>query len=204
MTPTCGARSTVNVDRSTVNTDRVQTGLVGPGYGLDLGRAGPDTWRAVALPRHSHGPLLGSDSQRWLTVDQEALVYGPKTGSTVDQVHYSLLGHGPRALGSCTGGRRGEFPLFFPWPSSCRRRARWVSPRGGAGVQLWRGKVPSCRGDYDGGGRLTVKASQGSDHGERWIGVAVLVGESRTGRCGGWKLAWQGTLASCGSSERGG
>ena len=31
--------------------------------------------------------------------------------------------------------------------------------------------------------------------------MAVLVGKSWTGRCGGWKLAWRGALASCGSNE---
>ena len=36
----------VNVDRSTVNIGRVQTGPVGLGYGLDLGRAWPTTWHA--------------------------------------------------------------------------------------------------------------------------------------------------------------
>ena len=56
-------------------------------------------------------------------------------------------------------------------------------------VSKRRGKVPSHRGDCDSGGWLTVKASQGSDHGEWWIGMAVLVGESRIGRCSGWKLA---------------
>ena len=132
------------------------------------------------------------------------LVYEPMAGCMVDQVHLSFLGHGLRAPGSCAGGRRGEFPLFLPRSCSCQRRARWVSPHGGAGVQLRRGKVPSRRGDYDGGGRLTVKASQGSGHGERWIGVAVLNSESWTGRCGGWKLAWRGALASRGSSEQGG
>ena len=139
MTLTCGARSTVNIDRSTVNTDRVRTGPVGPGYGLNLGRAGPDTWRAVALPRHSHGPLLGSDSQRWLTVDQEALVYGPKTGSMVDQVHPSSYWLSLRAPSSCVCGRQGDFsPASLP---ACSRR-RCAYRRASAAVLApnWRGK----------------------------------------------------------------
>ena len=73
MSLTCGARSTVNIDRSMVNMDQVRTGSVGPGYGLDLGRAGPDTWHAVALPHRSHGPPLGfvhsSAHTAWFTVN---------------------------------------------------------------------------------------------------------------------------------------
>ena len=49
-----------------------------------LGRARPDTWQAVALPRHACGPLLGfvhsSRAWAWLMVDQEVLVHGPQIG----------------------------------------------------------------------------------------------------------------------------
>ena len=73
MSLTCGARSIVNIDRSTVNTNRVRTGPVGPRYGLDLGRAGPDTWHAVTQPCHDLRPPLGfihsSAHTAWLTVD---------------------------------------------------------------------------------------------------------------------------------------
>ena len=55
-------------------------------------------------------------------VDQEALVYGPKAGCMVDQVYLSFLGHGLRAPGSCTGGRRGRI-LYFLLACSRRRRA---------------------------------------------------------------------------------
>ena len=105
MPLTCGARSTVNVDQLTVNTDWVSNGLRRPSGWAGLGRAGPDMWQAVALPRHGRGPLLGfihsSRAWAWLTVDQVVLVNGPKVGSPVDQVHRHL----PR-LGSCAPGAR--------------------------------------------------------------------------------------------------
>ena len=109
MPLTCGARSTVNVDRSTVNfdrstvnTDQVRTGPIGPGYGLDLGWAQPTMWHAVAQPRHDLGPPLGCGL--WLVVHGGIRSAGPWTAgrSTVDRVHpLSLL-----AWLTCTESRR--------------------------------------------------------------------------------------------------
>jgi len=104
---TCGARSTL-------------TGSQTGSGGLRVGPVwvGPDTWQAVALPRHGRGPLLGfvhsSREWAWLTVDQVVLVHGPKAGSLVDQVHR----HFPW-LGSCAPGARLRCstrppPLFLP------------------------------------------------------------------------------------------
>jgi hypothetical protein len=91
---TCGARSTVNVDQSMVNTGLVQTRLVG----LDSGRADPDTWQAVALPRRSRGPPLGlvhKQGLRWA----QALVYGGLRLLPVNRVHPSPLS----VWSACTG-----------------------------------------------------------------------------------------------------
>ena len=76
MPLTCGARSTVNVDRSMVNTGRVQTGPVGPRYGLGFGPPRGMLWRChVVVVGHHWAMVYGLRS----TVDQEALVHGPQT-----------------------------------------------------------------------------------------------------------------------------
>ena len=49
----------VNIDRSTVNTGRVQTRPEQGSGWADLGRTDPDTWHTVVQPRHVHGLLLG-------------------------------------------------------------------------------------------------------------------------------------------------
>ena len=108
----------VNVDQSTVNMDWVSNGLRRASGWAGLGRAGPDTWQAVALPRHGRGPLLGFvhslRAWAWLMVDQEVLVHGPQidlrwTESTlllsgavlVHRVHSRVVGEG-------------KFPLLPP------------------------------------------------------------------------------------------
>ena len=151
---TCGARSTVNIDRSTVNQVGPQLGFGGPGYGLDLGRAGSDMWQAMALPHRSHGPPLGfvhhSAHTAWLTVNSCSrsmdrwLVFGGPSPP------FFLL-----AWFMCTGCRRvwparkdssASLPGMFP-SVACSP----VSFHSGVGVQLRWGKASSGLDDYDGG-----------------------------------------------------
>jgi hypothetical protein len=115
---TCGARSTVNIDRSTVNSGRVQLGRLGwIRVGLWLA-----TWQAVALPCRSRGPQLGcgpclvvhggpGDASPW-TADR----------TTVDQVH-PLFSQARSTYTGCTRGwpTRGVFPDFL---LACPRRRR--------------------------------------------------------------------------------
>ena len=96
--------------------------------GFGLGRAGPDTWQAVALPRHGRGPLLGfvhsSRAWAWLMVDQEVLVHGPQIGLRWTESTLLLSGavlvHRVHSRVAGEGG----VPLFLPQRCSCRRRAR--------------------------------------------------------------------------------
>jgi hypothetical protein len=60
-----------------------------------------------------------------------------------------------------------------------------VNPRGGAGVQLGRGKASPGHGDCVGGVKVAARASQGAGHGERWLELH---------RCAG--MAW-----GCGISQ---
>ena len=65
MPLTCGARSTVNVDRSTINMDRVQTGLVGPRYGLGFGPPHGMLWRYHVTSLGLYwAPFLGCGRER--------------------------------------------------------------------------------------------------------------------------------------------
>jgi hypothetical protein len=62
--------------------------LAGSGW-AGLGRTGPDTWQAVALPCRSRGPPLGlvhKHGLRWA----QALVYGGLRLLPVNRVHPSL------------------------------------------------------------------------------------------------------------------
>ena len=143
MPLTCGARSTVNVDQSTVNMDWVSNGLRRASGWAGQGRAGPDTCQAVALPRHGRGPLLGfvhsSRAWAWLTVDQVVLVHGPKAGSLVDQVHRYF----PR-LGSCAPSARLRCSTrpSSSVSSTARSRRRRTHRRASAAVLApnWHGK----------------------------------------------------------------
>jgi len=110
----------VNVDQSTVNMDRVSNGLQRASGWAGLGQAWPAMWRAMVLPRHSRGPLLGHGP--WLA--GMGVAHGGPRGagpwtadrSTVVRVHPSSLRRGPCAPCSCVCGQRGESSLL-----SCRR-----------------------------------------------------------------------------------
>jgi hypothetical protein len=70
---TCGSRSTVSVDQSTVNVDRVATGLGWAWARPDLGRTGPATCQAQVLPHHLFGfkyqARAGELGSRWTRRD---------------------------------------------------------------------------------------------------------------------------------------
>ena len=82
-----GQPSTLTGQRSTRTGS--QRSLAGSGW-AGLGRAGPDTWHAVALPRRCHGPPLGlvhRHGPQWT----QALVYGGPRLLPVNRVHPSFL-----------------------------------------------------------------------------------------------------------------
>jgi len=147
--------------------------------GAGLGRTNPDTWHAVVQPRHVHGLLLGCGLR--LAVYGGPRDAGPWTAdwSTVDQVHPSSPRRGPCTPGARAGGRRGGgFPCFSHRGAPTGGELA-VSPRGGAGVRLGRGIVPSHRGDCDGGVKVAAKASQGAGHGERRLKLHRRAGMAR-------------------------
>jgi len=162
VTQTCGARSTVNIDRSMVNTGRVSNGpwwaRVGPVWaGLTQTRG--KLWRCHVVAVGLH----------WAVV----FGYGREHGSRWTKRRWSMdLGQGPwwtesivisPRLGSCAPGvglRCSTRPLlcFFHGmlpPATCSP----VSSRNGSGVQLRWGKASPCHGDYNGGVRTTDGAS---------------------------------------------
>ena len=95
-------QSTVNVDRSMVITGRVQTGLVGPGYGLGFGlglahhmvRAGAATSSYWATNR----PWSTGVGEARFMVNPTMLVHRPQSWSMKDLVHLLL----PRVWFTCT------------------------------------------------------------------------------------------------------
>ena len=106
---TCGARSTVSIDQSTVNTGWVLAGPV-------VLRVGP-VWAGPGQTRgrlwHSHVTAMGP---YWAVVygGRKFTVHGAKAGSMVDQVHLSSLS----LWFTCTGcmgmwPARGGVPLFL-------------------------------------------------------------------------------------------
>ena len=109
MPLTCGARSTVNIDQSMVNTAGSQTGF-------GLGRSGPGRARHVACcdaatsrPWASTGPWSTTHGPWWT----DAPVYGGPRLLPVSRVHPSLL----CLWFTCTGfmhgwPARGVFPCF--------------------------------------------------------------------------------------------
>ena len=116
---------------------------------------GPDTWQAVALPRHGRGPLLGfvhsSRAWAWLTVDQEVLVHGPQTGLRWTQSTLHLLRCGLRepSARACVAGEdeSSVSPAVVLLPTASSR----VSLRGGASAQLVRVEAPPSLGVFIGG-----------------------------------------------------
>jgi hypothetical protein len=145
-------------------------GRLGSGW-AGLGRAGPNTWRAVAQPRHGHGLLLGFAHSTahtvWLTVDQKAPVHGPLIGLRWTRSTLPSFSLWSMCTG-CTRGlpARGVFPCFS---RGCAFAGGELAgePRGGAGVQLGRGKASPGHGDYVGGVEVAARASQDAGHGER-------------------------------------
>ena len=110
---TCGTRATVLVDQSTANMGQVLNWPVQGWIWAGLGRADPDTWHAVMLPRHGRGLLLGCGP--WLAVYGGPSDAGPWTAdwSTKHRVHPSSPRRGPCTPGARAGGRRGGvFPCF--------------------------------------------------------------------------------------------
>ena len=154
-----------------------------------LGWAGPDTWQAVALPRHDRGPLLGfihsSRAWAWLTVDQVVLVHGPKAGSLVDQVHRRF----PR-LGSCApgAGLRCSTRPSSSVSSTTRSRRRRTHQRASAAVL-----APNWHGEKHCQALATAMVVSG-----RWLGLprtlAMVVGGSAVPADG--KVAYAGFLVS--------
>ena len=151
MPLTCGARSTVNVDRSTVDMGRVLNGLwwaqVGPVW-AELGRTCGKLWRChIVVVGHHWAMVYGLRS----TVDQEALVHGPQTGLRWTESTLLLSGvvlvHRVHARVAGEGGCSPVSPaaVFLPAVSSL------VSLYGGAGVQLGRGKASLGHSDHDAG-----------------------------------------------------
>jgi hypothetical protein len=119
---TRGPRSTVNVDRSTVNTGRVRAepvGLrVGPGragHVASCDAATSRTWACTGPWSLAVGMGVAHSGPRGV---------GPWTAEwfTVDRVHPSPPKRGPGTPGARAGGRRGGgvVPLFLPRRCSCR------------------------------------------------------------------------------------
>ena len=162
-------RSTVNGDRSTVNTGRVQTG---PGQGsgwAGLGRTDPDTWHAVVQPRHVHGLLLGCGLR--FTVDLGVLVHGPQTGLRWTESTLRLPGVVQVYPVHLRVTSEGEV-LCFSRGGAPAGGELAVSPCGGAGVRLGRGKTSPGHGDCVCGVKVATRAPQGAGHGERRLGSA--------------------------------
>ena len=120
MTLTCGARSTVNIDRSTVNQVGPRLGFGGPGLGwiwARLARTHGKLWRCHVIAMGSHW----ASSTMWPTLCGPwwTQVHGPWTVGrpTVDRVHRLFLS----AQLTCTECRRmrpAREGLYF-----CPRRA---------------------------------------------------------------------------------
>jgi len=117
---TCGARSTVIVDQSTINTAGSQTGF-------GLGRSGPGRAGHVACcdaatsrPWASTGPWSMTHGPRWT----DAPVYGGPRLLLVNRVHPPLLYLWFTCTRfTCGWPARGCSPVFLPRWCSCRRRA---------------------------------------------------------------------------------
>ena len=116
---TCGPRSTVSIDQSTVIGSWARTGLDLGRVRAGLGRAGPDTCRPRVLPRRRCGPLTGFGSQGPAHGGPPGVVYwtaGLVHGAPGAPFSSSLSAHGgpsPR--------RRGLSPP--PLPFTARDRA---------------------------------------------------------------------------------
>ena len=157
MPLTCGARSTVNVDQLSVNTDWVSNGLRWASGWAGLGRTRGKLWRchvtAVGLywaSSTARGRGRGSRWTRWCwSMD---LRQGPWwTKSTVISLGSALV----HRVQGCAA-QLAPPPLFLP------RRAppATYSPasfRSGASAQLAWGKAPSGFGDCDGGVGATAR-----------------------------------------------
>ena len=131
---TCGARSTVSVDQSTVNTGWVLAGpvvlRVGPvwaGPGQTRGRLWHSHVTAMGPYRASSTARLTPCGPRWTSA------HGPWT---YDRAHggpsppslLPYLAHVHRAYAR-VAGEGGVFPCFLPRRCSCRWRARGEPPR---------------------------------------------------------------------------
>ena len=180
MPLTCGARSTVNIDRSTVNQVGSRLGFGGPGQGW--------IWAGLSPPRglvsECHVAFWVSGrarvhSSRYM-VDSGAMVHGPQAGLrwTASTLLFSLCG--PRAPGACACGRRGKPSVSIPsmLPPVVSSPA---SSHSGASAQLRWEKASLGLGEYGGGVKVATRASQGFGHGGRWLGVAVLTGGASRG-----------------------
>ena len=179
MSLTCGDRSTVNVDQSTVNMGRVRLGRLGFG----LGRSGPGRAEHVALYDAATSRswalirLRPQHGSRW-TNAHGPWTYGRAHGEPSPPSLLLGSAHVHRAHAGVSV-RGGVSPIFLPRRRSCRRRASLVSLRGEAGAQLGRGKATLGHGDHDPRALVVARVFQVIGHGgwrlggaHRWQGRA--------------------------------
>ena len=170
-----------------------------------VGRAGPNTWRAVAQPCHGRGLLLGfirsTAHTVWLTVDQRSWSMVLRQGPWwTEPIVIS-----PR-LGSCAPGaglRCSPCPFLLCFfhgalpPAMCSS----ASSRNGLGIQLRWGKASPCHGDCNGGVRATDGAFQVTGHGERRLEHNRCAGMARVQRH--WPVLWCAWVSQCSSRHVG-
>ena len=159
MPLTCGARSTVNVDRSMVNTGRVQTRPVGPGYGLGFGPPCGMLWRCHVVAKGLHwASVHRSAHTTWLMVDWCSRSMDRRLGLRwtesislslgmvyVHRVHVRLVGEGNSSA---------SFPGVLPPVVSSP-----ASSHSGASAQLRWEKASPGLSKYGGGVKVATRAS---------------------------------------------
>jgi hypothetical protein len=156
----------VNIDQSTVNTAGSQTGF-------GLGRSGPGQGEHVAIcdaatscPWALTGPRVQAVGVSTAHGGPMFMVHGSQTSLRWTESTLHLLGavHVHRVHTRVTD--EGEVRCFSCGGAPTSSELA-VSPYGGAGVRLGRGKTYLGHGDCVGGVKVAARASQGASHGER-------------------------------------
>ena len=159
MSLLCGSGPSVNVDRSTVNTDRVQTRPVVPGYGLGFGPPHGMLCHCHVVAKGLHwASVHRSAHTAWLMVDWCSRSMDCRLGLRwtesillpfglvhVHRVHVCVAGEGDSSA---------SFPSVLLLVV-----CSLASSHSGAGVQLRWGKASPGLGEYGGGVKVAARAS---------------------------------------------
>ena len=152
-------RSTVNVDRSMVNTGRAQTRPVGPRYGLGFGPPRGMMWRCHIIAKGLHWASVHRSAHiAWLMVDLCSWSMDHRLGLWwtesillpfglvhVHRVHVCVAGEGNSSISFL-----GVLPPVVSSPASSHS---------GTSVQLRWEKASPGLGEYGGGVKVAARAS---------------------------------------------